>query len=28
MTRTSYIWWDENDVCFAPDQHVYHNWIL
>jgi hypothetical protein len=20
MTRTSYIWWDENDVCFAPDQ--------
>ena len=22
MTRTSYIWWDDNDVCFILDQHA------
>ena len=26
MVRTSYIWWDENDVCFVLDQ--YANFIV
>jgi hypothetical protein len=23
MARTSYIWWDDNDVHFMLDQHSY-----
>ena len=23
MVRTSYIWWDDDDICFVLDQHVW-----